>query len=544
MKQTFLLFLAFVALVAHAVDAADAKLPIIPQPNSIISVDESRHLELKHGMGIYASNADARIAAEYLQHYCEQYLNLRLPIVEQQRKASIFIQGYDKEEPVTEGAYTMTINHDGVYIVANNQAPEGFFYGVCSLIQLLPSRAGYVPQLPYCAIEDCPAFHFRGMHLDVVRHYFPVAYIKKFIDWMALHKLNIFHWHLTDDQGWRLQLKSHPELTAKGGFRAGEIKGLFPGEYTERPLHAYYTQEEVKEIIDYAAKRYITVVPEIDIPGHCMAVLAAHPEFSTTPGEEKQAALTWGIYRRQNNVLAPTPEVFQFLTEVFDEVCTLFPSKYIHAGGDECAPQWWRDSEATQQFMKEHNLENSHALQTYFMHHVQRVINGHGKTMLGWSGGAEGMDPTGSILHHWHVWPKINQSRIDSTHQWINSGSRGYYFTSKEDSTQTDLTAGKMPVSVKDTYLFPHIPDSANADVAKNLMGIEGCIWTEYVPTTRKLEFQVFPRLAAMAEKAWIGEARDWNDFAHRLSILLNFYDLWGIRYNPVSEGSLIPVRE
>ena len=541
MKQTFLLFLTFVALAAHA---ADAKLNIIPQPNSIISVDDSKHLELKHGMGIYAANADARIAAEYLQHYCEEFLNLRLNIVEQQRKATIFIQGYDKEETATEGAYTMTINHDGVHIVANNQAPEGFFYGVCSLIQLLPSRAGYVPRLPYCAIEDRPAFQYRGMHLDVVRHYFPVAYIKKFIDWMALHKLNIFHWHLTDDQGWRLELKSHPELTAKGGYRAGEIKGLFPGEYTERPLHAYYTQEEVKEIIEYAAKRYITVVPEIDIPGHCMAVLAAHPEFSTTPDEPKQAALTWGIYRRQNNVLAPTPEVFKFLTEVFDEVCRLFPSKYIHAGGDECAPQWWRDSEASQQFMKEHDLENSHALQTYFMQHVQRVINSHGKTMLGWSGGAEGMDPKGSILHHWHMWPKIKQSRIDSTHQWINSGSRGYYFTSKEDSTQTTLSAGKTPVSVKDTYLFPHVPDSANADVAKNLMGIEGCIWTEYVPTTSKLEFQVFPRLAAMAEKAWIGEARDWNDFAQRLSLMLNFYDLWGIRYNPVSEGTLIPIRE
>ena len=541
MKPTFILILSFLALVASA---ADAKISIIPQPNTIISSDSTRHLELKQGMGIYAANADARIAAEYLQHYCEAYLNLHLPIVERQRHASIFIQGYDNDEPVTEGAYTMTINRDGVYIVANNQAPEGFFYGVCSLIQLLPTAAGYVPRLPFCAIEDHPAFHFRGMHLDVVRHFFSVEYIKKFIDWMALHKLNIFHWHLTDDQGWRLELKSHPELTAKGGFRTGEIKGLFPGEYTERPLHAFYTQDEVKEIIDYAAKRYVTVVPEIDIPGHCMAVLAAHPEFSTTPNEDKHTALTWGIYRRQNNVLAPTPEVFAFLTEVFDEVCTLFPSKYIHAGGDECAPQWWQDSEATQQFMKQHGLETTHHLQTYFMRHVQRVINRHGKTMLGWSGGAEGMDPNGSMLHHWHMWKKIKQSRIDSTHLWINSGNRGYYFTSKEDSTQTDIIAGKNPVSVKDTYLFPHLPDSANADVAKNLMGIEGCIWTEYVPTTRKLEFQVFPRLAAMAEKAWIGDARNWDDFALRLSQMLNFYDLWGIRYNPVAEGNLIPKRE
>ena len=541
MKRIIVLLLTCITL-AMTTSAKD--ISIIPQPCNVMTVDTAKHLQIGHGMGIYAANADARMAAEYLQEYCLRHLNIPLKIVDRQRNATIFIQAYDKEESLTPGAYTMTINHDGVYIVAHNRAPEGFFYGVCSLIQMLPSRAGDVPQLPYCVVEDRPAYGYRGMHLDVVRHYFPVSVVKKFIDWMALHKLNMFHWHLTDDQGWRLQLKSHPELTEKGGWRAGEIKGLYPGEYTDRPYHAFYTQEEVKEVIDYAARRHVTVIPEIDIPGHCMAVLAAHPEFSTTPHEAKHTALTWGIYRRQNNVLAPTPEVFRFLTEVFDEVCTLFPSPYIHAGGDECAPQWWEESEATQQFMKEHGLENTHALQTYFMHHVQRIINGHGKTMLGWSGGAEGMDPKGSILHHWHTWKKIRQSRIDSTHLWINSGSRGYYFTSQEDSTQTDIATGKFPVSVKDTYLFPHIPDSANTDVATNLIGIEGCIWTEYVPTTKKLEFQVFPRLAAMAEKAWSGEGRDWEHFALRLSGMLNFYDLWGIRYNPVCEGTLIPKRE
>lgn len=206
--------------------------------------------------------------------------------------------------------------------------------------------------------------------------------MKKYIDWIALHKLNIFHWHLTDDQGWRIELKSHPELTEKGSYRAGEIKGLFPGEYGERPYQAYYTQDEVKEVVDYAAKRFVTVVPEIDIPGHCMAVLAAYPEFSTTPREGKRTALTWGIYNRQNNVLAPTPEVFRFLDDVFNEVCALFPSKYIHAGGDECAPKWWNESAVAQEFMKKHNLPDAHALQTRFMHHVQRIINAHGKPCL------------------------------------------------------------------------------------------------------------------------------------------------------------------
>lgn len=524
--------------------AATPKLSIIPQPSNIISVNENQKFEIKRGMGIYASNADAMLAAEYLKDYCQHYLNIPLQIVEKQRNAQIFIQGYEKEDEVpTAGRYTMTVNKDGVFIVSNDSVPEGFFYGVASLIQLLPTRAGDVPLLPYCAIDDQPAFAFRGMHLDVVRHFFPVSFVKKYIDWIALHKMNIFHWHLTDDQGWRIELKSHPELTEKGSYRAGEIKGLFPGEYYERPYQAFYTQEEIKEVIDYAAKRFVTVVPEIDIPGHCMAVLAAHPEFSTTPKEPKHTAQTWGIYNRQNNVLAPTPEVFKFLDDVFEEVCTLFPSKYIHAGGDECAPKWWNECERAQQFMKEHNLEDAHALQTYFMHHVQRIINGHGKIMLGWSGGAEGMNPEGSVLHEWHSWDKMPKSRIDSTHQWINSGGRGHYFTSSEDSTQTELTPGRWPLSVKKVYDFALYPDSASIQARENLLGIEGCCWSEYCPTTWKVELQVFPRMAALAEKAWLGKGDDWDDFAHRLSHQLDLYDLWGIRYNDVVEQTLIAPR-
>ncbi|MCI6985591.1 MAG: family 20 glycosylhydrolase, partial [Bacteroidales bacterium] len=279
-------------------------------------------------------------------------------------------------------------------------------------------------------------------------------------------------------------------------------------------------------------------------PGHCMAVLAAHPEFSTTPREGKRTALTWGIYNRQNNVLAPTPEVFSFLDDVFDEVCALFPSKYIHAGGDECAPKWWNESAVAQEFMKKHNLPDAHALQTRFMHHVQRIINAHGKTMLGWSGGAEGMNPEGSVLHNWHSWDKMPKSRIDSTHQWINSGSTGLYFTSSEDSTQSEINPGRWPRSVKKVYDFELVPDSASVQAAQNLMGVEGCCWTEYCPTTWKVELQVFPRMAALAEKAWTGKNDDWEGFTRRLTHQLDLYDLWGIRYNDVVERTLIAPRQ
>lgn len=523
---------------------AAQELNVLPKPCSVRITDTDGRFQIHRGAGVYAENADAMLAAEYLQNYCSEYLGLPLRIVKSKGEAAIHILTDDFGGKARDGQYSLAVTSDGVTITGAKRSPEACFLGVTTLVQMLPTRAGDIPQLPLVEITDYPRFGYRGMHLDVARHFFPVSFVKKYIDWIALHKLNIFHWHLTDDQGWRIELKSHPELTEKGSYRAGEIKGLFPGEYGERPYQAYYTQDEVKEVIDYAAKRFVTVVPEIDIPGHCMAVLAAHPEFSTTPREGKRTALTWGIYNRQNNVLAPTPEVFSFLDDVFNEVCALFPSKYIHAGGDECAPKWWNESAVAQEFMKKHNLPDAHALQTHFMHYVQRIINAHGKTMLGWSGGAEGMNPEGSVLHNWHSWDKMPKSRIDSTHQWINSGSTGLYFTSSEDSTQSEINPGRWPRSVKKVYDFELVPDSASVQAAQNLMGVEGCCWTEYCPTTWKVELQVFPRMAALAEKAWTGKNDDWEGFTRRLTHQLDLYDLWGIRYNDVVERTLIAPRQ
>ena len=334
---------------------AAQELNVLPKPCGVRITDTDGRFQIHRGAGVYAENADAMLAAEYLQNYCSEYLGLPLRIVKSKGEAAIHILTDDFGGKARDGQYSLAVTSDGVTIMGAKRSPEACFLGVTTLVQMLPTRAGDIPQLPLVKITDYPRFGYRGMHLDVARHFFPVSFVKKYIDWIALHKLNIFHWHLTDDQGWRIELKSHPELTEKGSYRAGEIKGLFPGEYGECPYQAYYTQDEVKEVIDYAAKRFVTVVPEIDIPGHCMAVLAAHPEFSTTPREGKRAALTWGIYNRQNNVLAPTPEVFSFLDDVFNEVCALFPSKYIHAGGDECAPKWWNESAVAQEFMKKHN---------------------------------------------------------------------------------------------------------------------------------------------------------------------------------------------
>lgn len=533
---------ALLAITSLAATAAPIEYNIIPRPAASRVDTAGGHFVIARGTLVVAPTAQTAQSAQYLARYCEQYLGLPLRVAASARAGEPAIELSIAGSGPHEG-YTLQVDSTGIAITGNDEA--GLFYGVQSLLQLLPTRAGLIPHIAAGRIDDAPRFGYRGMLLDVVRHFFPVAYIEKYIDWLALHKMNVFHWHLTDDQGWCIELKSHPELTARGSYRAGEIKGFFPGVYHDMPYQAYYTQEQVKHIIDYAAQRHVTVVPEIDIPGHCMAVLAAHPEFSTTPHEPKHTARTWGIYNRQNNVLAPTPQVFQFLTDVFTEVCQLFPGPYVHAGGDECAPKWWEESHETRRFMKKHNLKNGQELQAYFENYVRRVINAQGKIMMGWSGGAEGVDPQGSIIEDWLHRSLTSASDIDSTHHYIMASSRWYYLNSHEDSLQTDLQPPRKVLPVKDVYNFNILPDSATAVQRSLLLGIDGCVWTEYQPDTWKIEHILMPRLSAIAERAWSLESKkDYDDFARRLVRQLDRYDLWGVRYNHSFERSLPVPRE
>lgn len=538
--------MALTALTGMAGETPDqqwSQVPIVPAP-AIGVVDTTVHYTLHRGAGVWCDEHGFK-AANYLIEYCRDNLGLPLKMVNRKAEAAIRMSKAEQQITSCKASYILSVNNTGVDLKGDTD--DQIFYGVMSLLQLLPSRPGDVPVMNGIGIVDNTLYGYRGMHLDVVRHWFPVSFVKKFIDMMARHKLNVFHWHLTDDQGWRIELKSHPELTERGSFRAGEIKGIFPGEYYDRPYEAYYTQEEIKEVIEYAAERYVTVIPEIDIPGHCMAVLAVHPEFSTTPNEPKHTAQTWGIFNRQNNVLAPSAEVFSFLDDVFNEVCDLFPGRYIHVGGDECAPRWWDESQATQQYMRDHDIKDAHALQTHFMRHVQQVCRAHGKQVIGWDGGAEGMDPNDGIIMSWHVRPKMPQERIDTTHRWINASGRYFYFTSREDSTQRELAPGQdrgYTLSVKTVYESQVMPDSASVQAQGNLMGLEGCCWTEYSPDPWKVEKMVFPRIAALAEKAWCDNDLGWEHFEPRLIRLLDYYDLWGVRYNPAVEQNAATQRQ
>lgn len=502
------------------------KVNIIPEPVHIAqTVGE---FMINRSTIIRVADKELLPSAFYLSDYMNHYLGYPLSVEKRERKAESILL-INKNNGEVSGGYQLTITPQGVEVHGNDAA--GVFYGVQTVIQLLPTRAGILPILPALTITDYPRFAYRGMHLDVVRHFFPVAFIKKYIDYLALHKMNYFHWHLTDDQSWRIEMKCRPELTLRGSLREGEIEGLYPGLYKPLPYGGYYTHEQVKEVIAYAKDRQVTIIPEIDIPGHCMAVLATYPEFSTTPDEPKKTALTWGIFNKYNNVLAPTPAVFDFLREVFSELSDLFPGQYIHVGGDECAKRWWQESELTQEFMKTHGLADEKALQSYFIDFVKQVINAKGKTLIGWDEILEGGVSEDCVVMNWRK-PAYGKKAIKAGHRTIMTSSAWSYFNLKESRTQPEIGPGG-PLPLEKVYAYEIVPDSLTAVQESFVWGAQGCLWTEYVPTTWKAEFALFPRLSALSENVWSPvNKKNWERFASKMEIQFERFELWGARYS------------
>ena len=535
------------AATALAGQAQEKTFSIIPEPVEITVIGQGESL-IQRNTVIRMSEPTLAPSAAYLADYMERYLGIPLQVElpksgKSRKKLSSAVETIlsklgdqpciilkNQKNGEIPGGYQLEITPvGGVRIEGNDEA--GVFYGVQTLIQLLPTRAGVLPILPTLKIIDDPRFPYRGMHLDVVRHFFPVDFIKKYIDYLALHKLNYFHWHLTDDQAWRVEMKCRPELTEKGSIREGEIFGLYPGKYQPLPYGGYYTHEDVHEIVRYAAERHITVIPEIDIPGHCMAVLATYPQFSTTPNEPKKAALTWGIFNKFNNVLAPKPEVFDFLKDVFSELCDLFPGQYIHVGGDECAKCWWQESEETQQFMREHELKDEKALQSYFIHYVQEVVNAKSKTLIGWDEILEGGISEDCIVMNWRR-PEFGKKAVRTNHRTIFTCSAWSYFNLKESRIQSEI-APRGPLSLEKVYEFQIVPDSLTTEQQELVWGAQGCLWTEYIPTTWKAEFAIFPRMSALAENVWSPlEKKDWINFTRKVEMQFERYELWGARYS------------
>ncbi len=517
------------SMLCIAVQGQESSYPIsiIPEPVKTIPLEGVFGITRK--TTVLVSDKELLFSAIYFSDYFRRYMGYPLMVTKKKSKGRQNILLINLKNEKVSGGYLLEVNPRGITVKGNDAA--GVFYGVQTLIQLLPVQTGILPTIPAVAICDYPRFAYRGMHLDVVRHFFSVDFIKRYIDYMAMHKMNYFHWHLTDDQGWRIEMKCRPELTAIGAYRKGEIEGLYPGIYKPLPYGGYYTHEEMKEVVDYAAKRYITVIPEIDIPGHCMAVLATYPNFSTTPNEPKECALTWGIFNKYNNVLAPTPEVFKFLKDVFSELCDIFPGKYIHVGGDECAKRWWQESEQAQRFMKEKGLKDEKALQSYFIHYVQQIVNAKGKTLIGWDEILEGGISPDCIVMNWRSMSDALNA-VRTGHHVIMTPSAYTYFNIKESRNESEVGPNGQ-LSLEKVYDFKIIPDSLTTDETSLIWGGQGCLWTEYVPTTWKAEYRLFPRLSALSEDLWSSpENKSWAHFAQKMNRQFERYDLWEAHYS------------
>lgn len=504
---------------------------IIPQPVSVKISEKAPPFTLKASTLIIADDS-LQNSVSFLKTYLNNYYQLNLISSSATSGSSNAINiSVNPIAVKTLDGYELAVDRKQITLTANSA--RGAFYGIQSLIQLLPiDQTKERLIIPAVTLLDYPRFAYRGMHLDVSRHFFDVAFIKKYIDYLALHKLNNFHWHLTDDHGWRIEIKKHPKLTDIGAWRNGTIIGLYPGTGNDGLRYGgYYTQEEVKEIVAYAADRYINVIPEIEMPAHNMAVLAAYPELGTEPLKTYQVAQTWGIFNKFNNVLQPSEQTFRFLEEVLTEVMDLFPSPYLHIGGDEASKIWWKQSAVSQQIMKDKGLKDESALQSYLIHRIEKFVNGRGKTIIGWDEILDGGLAPNAIVMSWRG-EQGGIAAAKQKHKVIMTPENMMYFNHKQFLKDDSLTAAKY-LPLKTVYDYEPVPAVLTADEAQYIWGAQGNLWSEYIANPAKAEYMLFPRLDALSEILWSPkEKRNFADFKDRLKTQFKRYDLMKVNYS------------
>lgn len=431
-------------------------------------------------------------------------------------------------------AYDLVVNSKEITIKASSA--KGAFYAVQTLIQLLPAEfieKGYKSnglKIRALTIKDKPRFSYRGMHLDVARHMYPVEFIKKYIDALAILKLNTFHWHLTEDQGWRIEIKKYPKLQEIAAYRNETLLGHYsdqPHQFDGKKYGGYYTQEEVKEVVAYAAERFVTVIPEIEMPGHSQAAIAAYPELGCT-GEQVEVATKWGVFE---DIYCTKDETFDFLEDVLDEVIALFPSEYIHIGGDEAPKIRWKRCEVCQAKIKSEGLKNEHELQNYFITRMEKYLNSKGKQIIGWDEILEGgLAPNATVMS----WRGTNGAveAAKSGHNVVMTPTSHCYFDYYQSDNDNEPIAIGGYLPLEKVYDFNPIPEELTADEAKYVLGAQGNIWTEYMQTEDQVEYMAFPRVLAMSEVVWTqSENKNYKDFVSRVENFHKRLDVLDINY-------------
>ncbi len=556
-KPLFIFCFICSSLFLFAQSSGDAALSLIPQPVSIVQTKGS--LVLPHQLSIYTdNNAEVnRIANSLSLQLASNFYKVKVvPDKKPLAKAIHLYLVSDKSIPAD--GYRLKISATGVSLSANS--PSGIFYGVQTLLQLFPkeivNKDGHTSvkqwSLPLVSIEDHPRFGWRGLMLDVTRHFFTVAQLKDYIDQMVKYKFNMLHLHLTDDQGWRIEIKSLPKLTEVGAWRVERTGtfGTFPKPQPgEKPTYGgFYTHEDIKELVKYAADRFVNILPEIDVPGHSLAALASYPDLSCTPGEYYVSPgdrfMVWPgggqhFYGLIDNTLCPANEkVYEFLDKVFTEVAQLFPFQYIHMGGDETARNFWEKDEQIKALMKKENLKNLDEVQSYFVKRVEKIINSKGKKMIGWDEILQGgLAPNAAVMSWRGMSGGIEAAK--SGHEVVMSPTDFVYI----DYMQGDASIEPPVYStlrLKKTYSFEPLPEGVNEKLIK---GGQANLWTEQVYNMRHAQYMTWPRALAVAEVLWSPkEKRNWNGFVPRVEKQFERMDAAQVKYAPSMYDPIITV--
>ncbi|MEB0279435.1 family 20 glycosylhydrolase [Mucilaginibacter sp. 5C4] len=451
---------------------------------------------------------------------------------------SIYLTSTGTEGLPAEG-YRLTITPQQITVAGKG---AGLFYGIQTLMQLMPLERSATAKLPAVTIEDYPRFGYRGMMLDVCRHFFSVEFVKRYIDLMAAYKLNTFHWHLTDDQGWRIEIKKYPKLTTVGSRRAESVIGNFkdrtPLQYDGVPVTGFYTQDQIREVIKYASDRYITIVPEIEMPGHALAALTAYPELSCDPSQTYQVSGKWGVF---NNIFCPTERTFGFLQDVLTEVIDLFPSKYIHIGGDEAPKDIWKKTKFCQDLIKRLKLKDEHGLQSYFIQRMEKFVNSKGRSIIGWDEILEGGLAPNATVMSWRGEEGGIEAAKQSHDVIMTPSSQGLYFDHAQGKINQEPVGIGGSATIQKTYAYNPTPAALTPDQQKYIKGVQANLWTEYITTENKVEYMVLPRMLALSEVAWTPIAnKNYKDFSEtRLPAHLAWFDKNGYNFRvPAAIGN------
>lgn len=516
----------FVFLLLFNFGFSQNPLPLIPQPKSI-HIDKGNFVLTKETV-IQAD--DKMFEAHYLQQAIKQQTGLDLKILQVAGNVSKISLSYLYDTVEATGnkePYELTISNKNIDIEAEYE--EGFFYGIQTLLQLIPLEKKNEIKLSCLTIRDTPKYDWRGMHLDCARHFFPVSFVKKYIDYLAMYKFNTFHWHLTDDQGWRIEIKKYPKLTEVGAWRNGSMIGHYSEQkFDDKRYGGFYTQEEIKEVVAYAMQRHITIVPEIEMPGHAVAALAAYPEYSCTGGPFEVAKL-WGVL---DDVFCPKEETFTFLQDILTEVMALFPSQYIHIGGDECPKTRWKNCPHCQALMKEKGLNDEHELQSYFIQRIERFVNSQGRKIIGWDEILEGGLAPNAAVMSWRGTEGGIAAAKQKHFVVMTPGSHCYFDYYQGEPKNEPLAIGGY-IPVEKVYGFNPTPKELNSEDAKYILGAQANVWTEYMEDEKKVEYMIFPRMLALSEVLWgTSNPTNYPDFQNRMIQQFSVLDKKGINYS------------